>query len=155
MRSISALVVGFDIVDIRDVEAALSTFGDRYLQRVYTAHESTYAKRAPADVARRLGARFAAKEATIKALGASEVGIDPRDIEVLSDSNGACLLHLTGRALAAQRRAGVDGLALSVTHEGSLAAAVVVGQRKQRTRARPHRKRGTSRAFPRTGARRS
>jgi len=122
------LLVGMDVVDVREVADSLVRFGDRYLARVYTADEIAYATQAPAETARRLGARFAAKEATIKALRASHVGIDPRSIDVKKAADGGCELALSGGALRAAQSAGVISLAVSITHQGDIAAAVVVAQ---------------------------
>src|SRR5690349_2333641 len=78
-------LVGLDLVDVREVAESVERFGERYLQRCYTPAEVAYAMSAGdrATSVRRLAARWAAKEATIKALGASERGISPRDIEVV------------------------------------------------------------------------
>ena len=97
------LKIGIDIVDVRDVERALASFGDRYTARVFTPAEIAYASNAadPSVTARRLGARFAAKEATLKALDASERGISPRSIEVSRRPTGAIALELSGAAFAA------------------------------------------------------
>src|SRR5262249_56970269 len=69
-----------DIVDVSDVESSVARFGDRYLERVYTARELA----ACADGAdtRRLAAHFAAKEATLKTLLATDRGVDWRSIEL-------------------------------------------------------------------------
>ncbi len=122
------LSVGLDVVDVRDIEASLARFGARYLARVYTPAEVAYAMSARdrATAARRLAARFAAKEATIKALGAGERGISLRTIEVARRDDGAIVLALSGAAFAAAREAGEPTLAVSVSHEGHLAAAVVI-----------------------------
>jgi|HubBroStandDraft_2_1064218.scaffolds.fasta_scaffold180238_1 holo-[acyl-carrier protein] synthase len=145
------LTIGVDVVDVREVEASLAVFGERYVSRLYTPAEAAYAREAPAQTARRLGARFAAKEATIKALRASEAGIDPRAIEVVRGADGACELVLAGSALAAAERVGVRSLALSLTHQGDIAAAVVVGERtrdgiRHASRRPPTARRPSSRA---------
>jgi holo-[acyl-carrier protein] synthase len=129
-------LVGFDLVDVREVEESITRFGERYLTRVYTPGEIEYAMSAPdrATAARRLGARFAAKEATIKALGASERGISPRSIEVTRSHDGAIRIVLHGPASAAARDAGATALAVSVSHQGDLAGAVVVADEKVSTR---------------------
>ena len=124
----SGLLVGVDLVDVREVEQALVTFKDRYLTRVFTRGEIAYALQSPAETARRLGARFAAKEAARKALRAGD-GIGFRTIEVIKEEDGACDVGLTGAALAAANRAGVGSLTVSLSHEGDFAMAVVVGQR--------------------------
>src|SRR5438132_536417 len=123
------VLLGTDLVDVRDVEDALRTFGDRYLARVYTPAEIAYAMAAPPETARRLAGRFAVKEATIKALRASDVGVDPRSIEVTKAPDGACGIALSGAAAFAARRAGARSFAVSISHTGSLAVAVVVGER--------------------------
>ena len=130
--------VGFDLVDVRAVEESIDRFGERYLTRVYTPEEIAYAMSAPdrATAARRLGARFAAKEATIKALGASERGISPRQIEVVRSTRGAIQIILHGPAFAAAREAGATALAVSLSHEGDLAGAVVVVEKTRRSRIR-------------------
>lgn len=130
--------VGFDLVDVREVEESIARFGERYLSRVYTPDEIAYAMRARdhATAARRLGARFAAKEATIKALGASERGISPRAIEVVRDEDGATRIRLRGPAFAAAREVGATALAVSLSHQGDFAAAIVVAERDRRKRSR-------------------
>ena len=124
--------VGLDLVDVREVAESVDRFGERYLDRVYTKAEVAYAMSAPdrATGVRRLAARWAAKEATIKALGASERGISPREIEVVRASDGSTRLELHGPAFAAAQAAGVppEALVVSVSHQGDLAAAVVVAQ---------------------------
>jgi len=124
----SALCVGLDAVDVRDIERSIADFGERYLARVYTPREIGYAfaSRDRATCARRLAARWAAKEATIKALGASDRGIPPRAIELARGEGGAVELELSGAALAAARETGASSLAVSVSHEGNLALAVVI-----------------------------
>jgi holo-[acyl-carrier protein] synthase len=140
MRGLS---IGMDIVDVREVKESVERFGDRYLERIYTPDEIAYAAEAPGDMARRLGARFAAKEATIKALRAAEDGIDPRSIHVKRSRDGSCTIALSGGALRAARRAGIVSLAVSMTHQGDVAAAVVIAERARRAgRSRLQRPRG-------------
>ena len=124
------LKIGIDIVDVREVEHALASFGARYTERVFTPAEVAYASNAadPTVTARRLGARFAAKEATLKALNASERGISPRSIEVSRRSNGAIALDLSGPAFAAAQEAGAVELAVSISHESHWAIAVVIAR---------------------------
>jgi holo-[acyl-carrier protein] synthase len=119
--------IGVDLVDVRDVASSIARFGDRYLARVFTPREIAYATSAidPATTARRLGARFAAKEATLKALRACERGISPRAIEVVRSEDGGIELALHGPAFAAARDASAT-LALTMSHEGQLAVAIVI-----------------------------
>ena len=74
---------------------------------------------------------FAAKEATLKALALVDTGVGFRQIEVERNSLGACTIKLHGAALAAATEAGVTELALSLSHEGDFAAAIVFSMRDQ------------------------
>jgi holo-[acyl-carrier protein] synthase len=115
------LQVGIDLVQISRIAGSLAAFGERFLRRVYTADELAYARAAPACMAERLAARFAAKEAAKKALELE--GVAWRDLEVRRTDTGACTLVLHGAARAA---AGDRELALSMSHEGDHATAVVI-----------------------------
>ena len=120
--------VGLDMVDVREVSESIARFGDRYLARLYTPGELADAR--GDDMARHLAARFAAKEATVKALGAGDGGIDWRAIEVVRGPAGEPSLALHGWAARAAARRNVTSLAVSLTHEGDVAAAVVVATRR-------------------------
>jgi holo-[acyl-carrier protein] synthase len=122
-----ALRVGIDLVPVTTVEDALRAHGERYLARVYTEDEARDCTGADGRVdAERLAARFAAKEATLKVLRPIDGGIPWRSIEVRRRPEGWVALELTGPAAALAERAGVADLALSITHEGGFASAVVV-----------------------------
>ncbi|HUJ59714.1 MAG TPA: holo-ACP synthase [Kofleriaceae bacterium] len=116
-----SLRVGIDLVQISRIAGSLDTFGERFLRRVFTDREIAYAHAAPAHAAARLAARFAAKEAAKKALALD--GVSWRDLEVMREASGACTLALHGAARAA---AGEATLALSMSHEGDFATAVVI-----------------------------
>lgn len=119
--------VGIDTVALAHLSESLDAFGERFTQRLFTpAEQADAASQATGRVAR-LAARFAAKEATIKALGLSDVGVDWRHIEVRRAADGAPTLHLQGRALAQAQALGVHGLSVSLSHDGGQACAVVVG----------------------------
>ena len=127
------LRVGVDLVQISTVVASIERFGDHYLRRIFTDDEIAYARSAPSQAAERLAARFAAKEATIKALQMAELGINLRDIEVRRLPSGTVELSLHGIAADVASRYGKDGLAVSLSHEGDYAMAVVVaGAREHR-----------------------
>ena len=119
------VAVGVDVVAVDEVQAALAHFGDRYLSRVFTAHELACATGEEQVRARHLAARFAAKEATMKALGPSDRLPAWRCIEVRQDESGRCALLLSGHAAELARRARLSEFAVSLSHEGNLAAAVV------------------------------
>jgi len=116
--------VGIDLVRVSAIAESLEMFGQRFLQRVYTPAEIAYATSVPALSASRLAARFAAKEATRKALRLDGVGW--RDIEVVRQPDGACDVVVHGRA---RMLWGPDPLALSMSHEDDHATAVVIANR--------------------------
>lgn len=119
------LRVGIDLVSVERIRESLAAFGDRFVRRLFSDREAAYAMQDDGVAAERLAARFAAKEATIKAFGWSEAAINWRDIEVVRADSGACSLQLHGRAAELARTAGAAQTALSLTHEGDYAAAVV------------------------------
>lgn len=120
--------VGIDLVATSSVQEALQAHGDRYLARVYTAREVGDCRTAAGVDAECLAARFAAKEATLKVLPASEAGLALTSIEVCRAPSGPVHVELSGRAAELAEEAGITDLALSVTHEGGFAAAVVVAE---------------------------
>lgn len=122
--------VGSDVQDIAEVAEALRTNGERYLDRVFTAHEIDCCggRSAPVEVmAPGLAARFAAKEATIKVL--RPVGDAPgfTEIEVRRQAGGWTDLELTGTATTVADEAGLTDLSLSFSHASGIAVATVVG----------------------------
>lgn len=119
------LRVGLDVVDIRRVTESMERFGPRFAQRLFSDDEIAYACAGEGQAAERLAARFAAKEAAIKAFDLAEAGVGWRDIEVQKLPSGACRLALHGRAAAEAERLGVCEIALSLSHDGDFAAAVV------------------------------
>ena len=120
------LGIGMDIVDVADVESSIARFGERYLHRVYTAGELA-ACRNGAD-ARRLAAHFAAKEATLKTLSATDRGIDWRSIEVRVKGTGEAELELSGTAAEIAKDEGIVGFAVGVGATRHHATAVVVAE---------------------------
>ena len=123
-----AIRVGIDLVQISRVVESLNTFGERFLRRVFTADEIAFATDVPHQTAERLAARFAAKEAAIKALGVAEQAANWRDIEVRRLPTGEPTLQLSGSIARAAASSGVTELTLSLSHEGDYAAAVVVAR---------------------------
>ncbi|MFL6694461.1 MAG: holo-ACP synthase, partial [Ramlibacter sp.] len=87
--------------------------------------EIAYAQDSPTQQAARLAARFAAKEATIKALSLSDAGVDWRDMEVHRADDGACTLVLRGQALEAARALHIGAVLVCLSHDGEYGAAVV------------------------------
>jgi holo-[acyl-carrier protein] synthase len=118
------LSVGVDLIEIERVAAVLARHGSRFLERVYTAREVAYCRgRVP-----ELAARFAAKEATAKALGTGMRGIRWRDIEVLPDGRGKPLLYLHGAARARAMELGLQEFAVSLSHSRDFAVAMVAAR---------------------------
>jgi holo-[acyl-carrier protein] synthase len=126
MSTGTAVRVGADVVAVHEVAESVEVFGARYLDRIYTEHELRSSAGSPAVRAASLAARFAAKEATIKVLRPAGHRPDWRSIEVRRHSGGWCTMTLTGHAAALADQAGFADLAVSLTHEGDVAAAVVV-----------------------------
>jgi len=118
--------VGIDLIAIPRVRAAIERHDGRFLRRVYTPEEVAFCRgRVP-----ELAARFAAKEAVMKALGTGAHGVAWREIEVLPDRRGKPLIYLYGRAKERAERIGLRALDVSLTHERDFAAAAVVGVRE-------------------------
>lgn len=120
------LAIGIDLVAVEEVQAAVARFGDRYLSRVFTDHEVACSSGEGVVGARRLAVRFAAKEATMKALGPSDGRPEWRSIEVRQEESGRCTLRLSGQAAELARQAKLSDFGVSLSHEGNLAAAVVL-----------------------------
>jgi holo-[acyl-carrier protein] synthase len=120
------LRTGTDLVQISRIAESLENFGEKFIKRLFTEHEIAYAMSSEALSAARFAKRFAAKEATIKALNLSDAGLDWRQIEVRRDASGQCTLALHGVAREAAERARVRELSLSLSHDGDYATAMVV-----------------------------
>jgi holo-[acyl-carrier protein] synthase len=118
---------GIDSVSVQSVADALADHGVRYLERVYTAAERAECTRDDGTVdPERLAARFAAKEATIKALRVVTGGFAWTDVEVTTGECGFPALALTGVVLMLAVEQGFRECDVSLTHENGLATAVVV-----------------------------
>jgi len=126
MDDLHGLRVGVDLMSVDEVDASIARFGDRYVRRVFTAHEIESCCRGSHIVSEGLAARFAAKEATIKVLQPKGIQPDYRSIEVRRHEEGWCELVLSGTAAEMAKEQGLRHLALSITHEAGMAAAVVV-----------------------------
>jgi holo-[acyl-carrier protein] synthase len=120
------LRVGIDLVTVDSVRESLDEHGEHYLERVYTAREREDCVRDAVVDPERLAGRFAAKEATLKVLRPGDVGVPWYSIEVVRDPGGWVDLELTGPAAEIAGDTGLTDLALSITHEGGFASAVVI-----------------------------
>jgi holo-[acyl-carrier protein] synthase len=130
-----SLRVGIDLVQVSRITESLDRFGARFLRRVFTDAEAAYATAEPSQTALRLAARFAAKEATIKALGLVDHPMNWRDIEVIRAPSGACEMSLRGSAGEWAETVGAHDLAVSLSHEGDYATAVVIARLQERPHA--------------------
>ncbi|MGH9715046.1 MAG: holo-ACP synthase [Candidatus Acidiferrales bacterium] len=118
--------LGLDIAEINRIEAAITRHGAPFLERIYTAREVTYCE-SHKNKFERYAARFAAKEAAMKALGTGwRRGVRWRDIEVTRDASGKPTLHLEGAARRVAESLGVKNISLTITHSGNLALAEVI-----------------------------
>ena len=120
------LGLGHDTIDIRRIEKTLERFGDRFIQRIYTDKERARAERRPLERAATYAKRFAAKEATAKALGTGLGEVSPTEIEIVRGASGEPLLSLSGDAKAASDKLGLKEWAISLSHTGNYAVASVV-----------------------------
>jgi len=131
--------LGTDLVAVPALAAQLADSASHFSAATFTAGELAYSRGTPAhDPARHLAARFAAKEATLKALDAAcaiagvQPGVVPMvEIEVVIDSRGRPSLRLHGRASTLAAELGADRVWVSLTHDGDYAQAVVALERFQ------------------------
>jgi holo-[acyl-carrier protein] synthase len=123
----TTLAIGVDLVEIGRVRTLLQRHRDRFRARVFTAAELAVSRDRP----HLLAARFAAKEATMKALGTGIRGVAWREIECLPNRRGKPLLYLYGRARERARTLGLSGLDVSLTHSREYAMATVVGLQEE------------------------
>jgi holo-[acyl-carrier protein] synthase len=120
--TMGSYAVGIDIVELERVAATLERHGQRFIDRVYTPLEAAICRGRPWEFA----ARFAAKEAVMKALGTGARGVAWREIEVLLNRRGKPLVYLHGRAQDRAKEIGLDGLDISMSHSRRYAIAFVV-----------------------------
>jgi holo-[acyl-carrier protein] synthase len=117
---------GVDITEVSRIKAAVERFGDRFVERVFTPDEVRYCT-AKANPAERLAARFAAKEAGMKALGTGlRHGITWHDVEVVRQPGGRPAVRFSGKAAEFAERLGCKRAHLSLTHTAEQAMAFVV-----------------------------
>lgn len=119
--------VGSDICSIKRVEEVYARYGEKFLDRILTAAEKSYALSRPKDFLARVAGRFAAKEATSKVLGTGFSGIGWKDIEVVRKGSGEPSIKLHGRALAVAERRGLQNFEVTMSHEKEYAIAFVLG----------------------------
>jgi len=118
--------LGLDVAEVDRIEAAITRHGAPFIERLFTPAEAAYCERY-ANRFERYAARFAVKEAAMKALGTGwRHGVRWRDIEVTRDTNGKPGLRLVGVAREFADRLGARNITVSITHSGNLALAQVI-----------------------------
>ncbi|MEA2086455.1 MAG: holo-ACP synthase [Chloroflexota bacterium] len=116
--------IGVDIIEIPRIRQAISRWGEGFLHRVYTDLEfRLYRKKLPS-----LAARFAGKEAVIKAIGKETKGIGWREIEIVTDPDGKPAVYLHGRARSQAANLGLGRLNISLSHCREYAIAFVTAE---------------------------
>lgn len=119
---------GVDLVDVERIRRSLDEHGERFQSRCFTKAEADYCTcaRPPRDI-ERFAARFAAKEAALKALGTGWAdGIAWTDVEVVLAPSGAPSINLSGKAKEIADRLGIAELLVSLSHTPTLAMASVI-----------------------------
>jgi len=118
--------IGVDLVNISRMRAVIERWQERFLRRVFTEGEIAYC-RARRDPVPHFAARFAAKEAGLKALGTGlRLGVSWRELEVRRERGQAPILVLSGRSRQISRSRGGERMLLALTHEGDYALAQAV-----------------------------
>jgi len=118
---------GVDIAEVDRIQAAAERFGAKFIERVFTPLEIAYVERRRAGRYERYAARFAAKEAGMKAIGTGwRRGVRWQDFEVTNLPSGKPTLKLHGVAAQFAALLGVKNIALSLTHTATEALAYVI-----------------------------
>ena len=119
----SRITVGVDIIEIDRIEQAISSWKNSFLERVYTKAEMESCQNRASSFA----ARFAAKEAIMKALGTGMWGLKWQDIEITQNTSGAPYVELHGKASNKAKELGITSFSVSLSHSKKYAIAMVVG----------------------------
>ncbi len=120
------LGIGTDLAEVERIRESINRFGDRFLRRIYTDREQAYC-RSKANWAERFAARFAAKEAGMKAIGTGwRRGVTWRDFEVTNEPSGKPTLRLYNVAEEIAGKLGVGQVSLSLTHTAQQGFAIVI-----------------------------
>ena len=120
------LGTGIDLAEVDRIRKAAERFGERFLNRIYTPRERARAEKG-ANKYERYAARFAAKEAGMKAIGTGmRGGVKWREFEVVNLPSGRPTLQLHGVAAGVAERLGVKSISLSMTHTAAQGMAFVI-----------------------------
>lgn len=118
--------IGVDIIEIVRIKRVIARWKGKFLERVYTERELDSCYKRPSSLA----ARFAGKEAVIKALGNPKPSIGWKDIEILAEASGKPSVHLFGKAKNQAYSLGLSNLAISLSHSKEYAIAIVIDETK-------------------------
>ena len=117
---------GVDLAEVPRIRATIERFGEKFIQRIFTPAEIAYVER-KANRFERYAARFAAKEAGMKAIGTGwKRGVRWQDFEVANLPTGKPTLRLHGVAAEIANRLNVRSVSLSLTHTAGLGMAHVI-----------------------------
>jgi holo-[acyl-carrier protein] synthase len=118
--------MGVDIAEVPRVQAAIERFGDRFLKRLFTEGEIRYCE-SKANKYERFAARFAAKEAALKAIGTGwKRGVTWLDVEIVRLPSGRPTIQFRGKAAEFAHRLGTRNVSVSLSHTEQIAIAHVI-----------------------------
>ena len=118
---------GIDAIEVERIARSIEQYGDQFVRRIFSQEEIAYCNWRYHS-AEHFAARFAAKEAVMKALGTGARGVAWREIEVLPNHRGKPLVYLHGRAEKRAERIGMEELDISLSHSRDFAVAFVVAR---------------------------
>lgn len=116
--------IGCDIIEIERIARAIKR--ESFIQRVFTAKEAAYCQSRGQQAAASFAARFAAKEAVLKALGTGLREGSLQEIAVANDALGKPLVQLSGHFAELSRQLGVKNIQISLSHSRDFAVAYVI-----------------------------
>ena len=120
------LGIGIDMEDVERVRLVIDRHGERFLHKVYTSREIAYVD-GKANRYERYAARFAAKEAAMKALGTGwNKGVQWKDLEIVNNPDGCPSLRLAGGALIRAMQMGYRRAHVSMSHTRRTAIGQVI-----------------------------
>lgn len=114
--------LGIDVVETQALARLIASGGDSFVDRVWTSREQNDAQGS----VERLAARWAAKEAVMKALRRGLGDLEPCDIEILTEDDGSPRVVLHGHAQKAASERGLEGWSISMCHEEGWAVSIVI-----------------------------
>jgi holo-[acyl-carrier protein] synthase len=117
---------GIDIIEVYRIGGAIERFGSRFLERIFTPNEIRYCQ-SKQNATERFAARFAAKEAALKALGTGwRLGVQWKDVEVQREPGGRPTISFVRKAADFAESLGARRASLSISHTAEQAIAQVI-----------------------------